>query len=834
MGLDISKIVNAELKKLAFLKDENNNGKLEGTEITLFKAEAAAKEGVSAQDFNQAMGLYQSNSIKAEKNNKKEKVEREKAAKVDTSVSKKDLNHHKDSIKNTLEKMEKVEYLFTSKEDLANALKEKFSNKEYDALHADIEQVLKFIPEFNSKDDVKNIKKTVEKQLEMNGFQKDILDKIVKFAENAQIQKEFDEAVKLYDKAKVTYGENVNFKGAYETAKEQIKKDSYSDKVKDLLEKYAKADALEHVDALAVTNKKELEDKDLRKALKENVQKGDDFLKDAIDNKENMVEISVRRNKFEDRAPRVTSITAKEIEKELGYDLYQKLNQSFLSNNQKDSKYDLTKLVDIVRKRIGADVLVRINDDLPMSELNIIKKDLEVEINESLSDKETKKIINLLRAEIKEKDRSLKTAIKNGVDGIFPGLAGALSASRVLKMTQKMSIVCSTTESNDFLKELASQNIKPQITDLGDGNIRIEMRQSMISNPFVLNALIGAGVGFASRALATLIFGEADYERSCVSIADFDPKDPQYTNLDSYKDYLQKRLPKDKANMLISIAENCKNEKGEFDKAQFDSLMKHIAGVGSLVTCDELKGFSKGITVDKPKVEEKNNEDKKDPVKPETVVTQGVKAAKDPVYEDVPAIDGSRTGWVQIASQYDCLIKKYGLNATIRMIKIAQAINNGDYSEENIVKLYEQSKKGLANMKNIEGLDYDKYKNALLATYLPDRKFDKDGNYIKGTGVKVPDVLAGCERNKEKSLSVTKKVAIAQKVVSPNGHAADRRKVQDGVTGKFGYRVNGGEVIECKDAADLDAKVKAEAEAARGRKENVTIEKIKPWDEFTK
>ena len=57
MGLDISKIANAELKKLAFLKDENNNGKLDGKEITLFKTEAAVMKEVSAEDFNQAMGF---------------------------------------------------------------------------------------------------------------------------------------------------------------------------------------------------------------------------------------------------------------------------------------------------------------------------------------------------------------------------------------------------------------------------------------------------------------------------------------------------------------------------------------------------------------------------------------------------------------------------------------------------------------------------------------------------------------------------------------------------------------------------------------------------------
>ena len=82
---------------------------------------AAAMKEVSAEDFNQAMGLYQSNPIKA-KNNKAEIKENNDEGK--TTLSKKDLRDHKNRVKNTLKDMEKVNYLYTSKDDLAKALKE--------------------------------------------------------------------------------------------------------------------------------------------------------------------------------------------------------------------------------------------------------------------------------------------------------------------------------------------------------------------------------------------------------------------------------------------------------------------------------------------------------------------------------------------------------------------------------------------------------------------------------------------------------------------------------------------------------------------------------------
>ena len=65
MGLDISKITNAELQKLAYLKDGDNNGTLDAEEFAIFKQEAAATPGVETEDFNQAMGLYTTNPTAA-------------------------------------------------------------------------------------------------------------------------------------------------------------------------------------------------------------------------------------------------------------------------------------------------------------------------------------------------------------------------------------------------------------------------------------------------------------------------------------------------------------------------------------------------------------------------------------------------------------------------------------------------------------------------------------------------------------------------------------------------------------------------------------------------
>jgi hypothetical protein len=75
-------------------------------------------------------------------------------------------------------------------------------------------------------------------------------------------------------------------------------------------------------------------------------------------------------------------------------------------------------------------------------------------------------------------------------------------------------------------------------------------------------------------------------------------------------------------------------------------------------------------------------------------------------------------------------------------LKLTQAINDGDYSEERLNQLLALSKKGLSAMQNIQGFDYSVYKKVLL-----------DG--VIGT-VKVPKNLAGCAKEKDTAAKAAK------------------------------------------------------------------------------
>ena len=88
MGLEISKIVNEQLQKLAYLKDANNNSILEGDEISIFKEEAAKIEDITAEDFNETMGLFKSEEAKAMTAPEEAKVKRTPDEKQDFTRAK--------------------------------------------------------------------------------------------------------------------------------------------------------------------------------------------------------------------------------------------------------------------------------------------------------------------------------------------------------------------------------------------------------------------------------------------------------------------------------------------------------------------------------------------------------------------------------------------------------------------------------------------------------------------------------------------------------------------------------------------------------------------------
>ena len=119
MGLDISKIVNAELKKIAYIKDDGD-GNLNQTEFNLFKQDAA-KANVSAEDFCQAMGLYTTSDKKSD--NIKEELKKD-----NTKLSKYEKECRNAVLNNVKSYLDKPSITLSN---LVETLKKDFGDEDY-------------------------------------------------------------------------------------------------------------------------------------------------------------------------------------------------------------------------------------------------------------------------------------------------------------------------------------------------------------------------------------------------------------------------------------------------------------------------------------------------------------------------------------------------------------------------------------------------------------------------------------------------------------------------------------------------------------------------------
>ena len=196
------------------------------------------------------------------------------------------------------------------------------------------------------------------------------------------------------------------------------------------------------------------------------------------------------------------------------------------------------------------------------------------------------------------------------------------------------------------------------------------------------------------------------------------------------------------------------------------------------------------------------------------------KAAIAPTYEEVPTIDGRKSSWAKLAEQYECLdelnTEGYPLSTKrkaqlpVRMLKVAQAITDGNYSAERLLQLAELTFASknckYENLKGIEGIDHAILVNIMNADWLSNK-------------VKMPKVLAGC--NKVEKSIIAEKADTEGAKNAPVGSAEDRIMTSAGSKAKYYARFDGGTWIEY---SDMKSRNDAVAEFKK-KYPNATIEK---------
>lgn len=673
MGIDVTKLTGI-LKEYAVSSDANNNGILEDKEVSIFEAKAneAVKQGKASQDdVNKIFGLESS------------KV-------TNPIVSKKDAKRIKEAVKDNVKELVKAG---VEQKEFFAVLNEKLSNPEYTSAINEVAHVLTLVnaTEYNSKEDVKKIHKVVKEQLKAEGkwdsFHKDLLDSFEDYAKQNQIKKEADALIETYKEAKRAgnaEGLAANFEEYAKIAKEEAKgTKSYRKQAIKQMKEYAKEDAKSYVSS-KLEDTEGTSGRKIRKELNAQNTVGDKYQKDAVKDLKTERKIFGRKNKFEDRKAELTNVSRNDLQKELGRDLFEKLNRAYLPTIQnEDGTYDLTKLGQEILDYTGQDYKVNQSKDEKMAEFENIKvrlADLTKVSKDDISDGDVKDLIKYVGLKREHKDRT-PNLLKAIVGGVAGGL-GASGATRKLHVKQDVNVVVDDkTVAQDMIDSLKASGVNVDYTEL-NGGISIKVHQEVLRDTRVADILRGAGIGALTSAAFDILFGNAKDEESCMSVSDYDPSKETYTNPELYKKHLANTTKNQaKINMMNALVDEYAKTYGDEWHSKLHETILKAAGTGSKLNPEECK-MLKYQKVDTPAVKpekEPVKEPEKEPVKvPEEKCD--VEAWADTVDKTVVHTRKGGDTWAGIVkAYYPCLVEEKGLSGAIRALKIALATDeNGN------------------------------------------------------------------------------------------------------------------------------------------------------------
>ncbi len=687
MGIDISKLT-GELKFLARLSDKNENNIIDDeNEYSIFKghADVELKAGnISEEEYKKIFGLESSAS---------KPVETVKTASTvvtkPVTLSKKDEKRNRNAVKDSVEELVKNG---TAPKDLIAQLRKEYQNPEYNKYINEVESMLNMIPAYNSKEDVEKIHDSVKEQLKSadkwDGFHKDILGYLEEQAETAQIEKEYEGLVRRYSDIKKTMAgtelvkqQGDNFKAYVEILKDELqtkgadgKKEwnkSYTKEAFDYLEEYAKQDAKDVVES-RLEDTTGTSSRKIKKELKLQNKGKDDYQSDAIGDIKTERKIFARKNQVEKTAIDLENINREDLRKELGKELFEKLNRKYLGTVMNENgTYNLSKLSDEILTRVGADYKVNQSKDKEMAELTNIERHLEAIMNTDLTEKEVKKLIKLCDYKIEGKNRMPKV-----LDAIAGGIGGAVSAfssSPVINVYDRtalnLTLDAQATNVDDIINQFAESGIKFDVTKLTNNQIKISIEDitEISRDNRMLDTLRGLGIGVLTSAIFDMVFGETRDEKSCMSISDYDINDERYTNADKYKEYVGQIYSKspEKVEALGLLVDEYQRLYGDEWHAHFQQALRDMAGIGSKLNPEECRmmKFHKPEApqtqpVQEPQQQQPQVQGPQEPQQPEEeIVVQQAPDCDIVTKEDITMKDSNKFYWDEIINMYysDCL-----------------------------------------------------------------------------------------------------------------------------------------------------------------------------------
>lgn len=681
---------------------------------SLNKATYDYAKGLYTTDVLEKTDVKKNNEVKKEEDVKEDnKLGSEKADEKNLSKSdKKDLNKNRDDVKKDIENRSKK---FQSIEELKTYLVKAYPNEKYAPVLAEVQEIIDLVKneEHDSKEDIGKIKGNVKKDNKnLTGFQKNILDDVVKIVKTEQIIKEYKDLRNLYNaELAKDKSDTPNYKQAYENVKEAVNDDkkydkTYKKEALKLLEQHVKDDVAHDVDFNKRRNLKSTKDNDVKKELKALYDEDDKFSQKYIDKDKADNKLTARRNKFLKRAEELKSIPLSEIKEVLGEDLYRKLEAKnfFESRKNADGSYNLYDISKAVEERAGLNYWVDPNSDDPeMSEFVNTQGELgsisglgvydKKNNKRGITEDETDKFLKLTEMPKRPKDRNVFNGLKKGLSGIIPGAVGAAISATAIDIKQTMRITAESSIAQELISQMQAAGYNPQVSEGNSGELSITATQRYVRDFRALSILSGAALGVLQGTLLHCILGEEVNETSCISIADFVITDEKYNNIDKYEEYIRQKFSNnpDKADNIVSLArtfvkpmkdgkivENYDQEGTVpyFDAAAYDTYLKKAAGIGSPLNCQEL--HSSIIYQEKPEVKTVT---KKEPVKNEPVIKteeDAIKTVKNaPSQGELKTVPfkWGRESWMSvIATFYPEAVKEQDLEELSRVFRKSHGI----------------------------------------------------------------------------------------------------------------------------------------------------------------
>ena len=810
MTLNISEVKNAKLKAVLNKYDNDNNKSLSTEEFAIFKEQEYGK--LSDRLYNKACSLFKpeaTEGAKAESQN----VDTLETTGVDNTQAQSEVGTvtpQTPEVKITRNK--KAEHILRIKHDLmtshnliqqniitmANVAERIESRNKGDEYVGIVEDIKNIVDEINKmivdgknnkkerKDIVNDIRKNLRKNDNINSYTyADIITELIQIAEHDMIIEESEELQTIYVDIKKNNPDVTNIEKLIDLVKEKMDKEGltnksyYSGKAFKLLEQFA----IElKKDEIKKANEKDTEYLDAKAKQKRDIQQysDDKYSKKAA--KQSTVDYEVRsqRNKHDQRAENISNVTRAELEEKVSKGLIEKLDRNFLGrkagNVNKEGNYDFSKIYEATDVGgIGTWRLEK-HSDKEMSEYTHFADAIATEGIHNLTKAELRELYNFVGGTAK-KDHSVLTGLKNGVDAIGAGAIAGLFSGLTIDLKQTMKLKLSPTLGKELIADFEKQGFSPK--DLGinsEGKMEILLDQRMLADTHVVSSIVGAVSTFALEFFTTVLFGETESERACISPTDYTINDSKYTNFEEYKTYVTKKYEDNpfKANALIAIAEQYKKEDGTIDAAGFNSYINEISGPGSLPNCIELKYGKKAVNDNTTETTTTNNTDQeKDKLNVEQVHYEKSTPTREKV--EIKTENLAHSSWNKIADSYDCLDEQFGskYNA-IRVIKIAQGIENEElFTNEAVLQhLLELSlDHKWSEMKQIPGFNFDKF-----------------WGYYKGQvigEVKLPSRLGNCTH---KDIDYTDRTIADKSGRGPAGIPVETYRVGSKSEEDWGYR----------------------------------------------